>query len=79
MIILENELHDDLRFDEFLMLGEAETEAVVNLLAPVLDAKRQRARKASETDAFNRTVGLVVANALAGGRASSPRACGHLS
>jgi hypothetical protein len=67
MIGVDGELHDDFRFDEFLMLGEAETGAVVDLLTPVLDAKRQRARKAPEEEAFNRTVGLVVANALVGG------------
>jgi hypothetical protein len=66
MITLEDDFHNDLRFDEFLMLGEAETNAVVALLSPVLDAKRQRALKSKDAEAFNRTVGLVVANALVG-------------
>ena len=55
------------RFDEFLMLDDAATEAVVDLLTPVLDARRRRARKITDREAFKRTVGLVVANALAAG------------
>jgi hypothetical protein len=68
MMGLEGEPLDHFRFDEFLMLSDAEADAVVDLLTPVLDAKRQRARKTSEAEAFNRTVGLVVANALVGGK-----------
>jgi hypothetical protein len=67
MMWREDEFHRHLRFDEFLMLGAEETAAAVDLLAPALDAKRLRARKTSEADAFNRTIGLVVANALVGG------------
>jgi len=57
----------DRRLDEFLTLDASDTEAVANLLTPALDANRRRARKVNETHAFNRTIGLVVANALVAG------------
>lgn len=57
----------NVRFDEFLMLRPDEAEAVGDCLAPIIDRERLRARKARETESFNRTVGLVVANALVGG------------
>ena len=67
MLISDEGSGRDLRFDEFLMLGAAETKAVVNLVAQVLDGGRKRARKATETEGFDRTVGLVIANAVMGG------------
>jgi len=66
MIEVDGEFHSDSRFDEFLMFDEAKLDAVVDLLAPVLDAQRLRPRKTTEheVEAFVRTLGVVVANAL---------------
>lgn len=55
------------RLDEFLMFGEDDQAAVVDWLAPIIDKERLRARKPDDVGPFNRTVGLVVANALSGG------------
>lgn len=67
MIKFGNGYVDHFRFDPFLKLDNAAQKAVVGWLGPLLDNNRRRARKAIEVDAFNRTVGAVVANALISG------------
>jgi hypothetical protein len=66
MIEVDGEFRADARFDEFLTFNEAKLDAVVSLLAPVLDGQRLRGRKTTKTEAeaFRRTVGVVVANAI---------------